>query len=101
MIDAKVFNRRRQDLMQVMGDGVAIIATAPERQRNRDVIYRFRPDSDFYYLTHFPEPDAVAVLSPGRDQGEFILFCREKNPAREQWNGKREPMPSIQAGDLH
>ncbi len=89
MIDRKVFERRRQDVMQLMGDGIAVITTAPERVRNRDVLYRFRPDSDFYYLTHFPEPDAVAVLCPGREQGEFILFCRERDAERETWDGKR------------
>ena len=92
MIDPKVFNRRRQDLMQLMGDGVAVISTSREATRNRDVLYRFRPDSDFYYLTHFPEPDAVAVLSPGREQGEFVLFCRDKDAERERWDGKRAGM---------
>ena len=75
--------------MQLMGDGVAVISTSLERVRNRDVIYKFRPDSDFYYLTHFPEPEAVAVLSPQREQGEFILFCRDNDPEKEQWNGHR------------
>jgi Xaa-Pro aminopeptidase len=83
LIDAKVFNRRRQDLMQLMGDGVAVISTSLEATRNRDVLYKFRPDSDFYYLTHFPEPSAVAVLSPGREQGEYILFCRD-----ETWHNR-------------
>ncbi|HBG50541.1 MAG TPA: Xaa-Pro aminopeptidase, partial [Gammaproteobacteria bacterium] len=49
----------------------------------------FRQDSDFLYLTGFPEPDAVAVLMPGRPQGEYLLFCRERNPEREQWDGLR------------
>lgn len=89
MISAKVFNRRRQDLMQLMGDGVAVISTSREATRNRDVLYRFRPDSDFYYLTHFPEPHAIAVLSPGREQGEYVLFCRDRDPQREKWDGSR------------
>jgi Xaa-Pro aminopeptidase len=88
-MDIKVFNRRRQDVMQLMGDGIAVITTAPERPRNRDVLYPFRPDSDFYYLTHYAEPEAIAVLCPGRAQGEFVLFCRERNPDREVWDGKR------------
>lgn len=75
--------------MQLMGDGIAVITTAPERPRNRDVLYPFRPDSDFYYLTHYAEPEAIAVLCPGRAQGEFVLFCRERNPDREVWDGKR------------
>jgi len=89
MLDPKVFNRRRQDVMQLMGEGVAVIPTSPECIRNRDVVFPFRPDSDFYYLTGFPEPDAVAVLCPEREQGEFVLFCRERDPDRETWDGKR------------
>ena len=75
--------------MQHMGGGVAIIPTAPVQVRNRDVDYRFRPDSDFYYLTHFPEPEAVMVLVPDRPQGEYILFCRERDPEKEIWDGYR------------
>ena len=81
--------RRRRDLMQLMGEGVAVLPTAPEVARNGDVFYPFRPDSDFFYLTHFPEPEAVAVLIPSRAQGEFILFCRQRDPDKETWNGRR------------
>lgn len=84
-----IFNRRRRGLMQLMGDGIAIIPTNNEMRRNGDVNYRFRPDSDFYYLTQFPEPEAVAVLVPNREEGEFILFCRGRDPKREQWEGLR------------
>ena len=83
------FDRRRRDLMELMGHGVAVFPTAPQVTRNRDIHYPFRPDSDFYYLTHFPEPDAVAVLIPNRPQGEFILFCRERDIEKECWDGKR------------
>jgi Xaa-Pro aminopeptidase len=75
--------------MDLMGEGIAIIPTASAAQRNSDVQYPFRPDSDFYYVTHFPEPDAVAVLVPGRAQGEFVMFCRERDPEQEAWHGKR------------
>jgi Xaa-Pro aminopeptidase len=88
-MDMKVFARRREEVMRMMGGGVAILPTAPVKTRNRDVHYRYRPDSDFYYLTHFPEPEAVAVLVPGREHGEFILFCRERNPEKEIWDGRR------------
>ncbi|MCP1672991.1 Xaa-Pro aminopeptidase [Natronocella acetinitrilica] len=84
------FSRRRQELMSLMGEGsAAVLAAAPERIRNRDVHYRFRQDSDFHYLTGFSEPEAVLVLVPGRPQGEFILFCRERDPDREIWDGPR------------
>jgi Xaa-Pro aminopeptidase len=88
-MDIKTFQRRRRELMDAMGGGIAIIPTAPVRARNRDVDYPFRADSDFYYLTHFAEPDAVAVLVPGREHGEYILFCRQKDPEREIWDGHR------------
>ena len=60
--------------MKLMGrDSIAIVPTAPVRLRNNDVEYAYRPDSDFYYLTGFNEPESVAVLVPGRPQGEYIL----------------------------
>jgi Xaa-Pro aminopeptidase len=83
------FAKRRRRLMQEMDGGIAIIATNPVHRRNRDTEFRFRPDSDFYYLTGFPEPDAVAVLIPHRSEGEFILFCRDRDPERETWDGRR------------
>jgi len=86
---ADIFNRRRRGLMQLMGEGIAIIPTNEEQHRNGDVSFKFRPDSDFYYLTQFPEPEAVAVLIPNRPEGEFILFCRKSDAVREQWEGKR------------
>lgn len=88
-METKVFAQRRRELMGHMGGGVAIIPTTPVRIRNRDVEYPYRADSDFYYLTHFPEPEAVAVLVPGREHGEYILFCRERNPEKEIWDGRR------------
>ncbi len=76
--------------MHQMGNGIAILPTAPHQSRNGDVLYQFRPDSDFYYLTHFPEPESALVLAPGRPEGEFILFCREKNQHKEIWDGRRQ-----------
>ena len=82
------FVGRRKQLMQMVGQGgVAILPAAPVRMRSRDVEYRFRQDSDFYYLTGFAEPDAVAVLVPGRPNGEFLLFCRERDRDKERWDG--------------
>ncbi len=86
----KEFLKRRKDLMTLMeASSIAIVPTAPVRQRNRDVDYPYRPDSDFHYLTGFAEPEAIAVLIPGRAQGEYVLFCREKDPELEQWDGQR------------
>ena len=82
--------RRRQRLMRAVGsDAIIVIPAAHERTRNRDVEYPFRQDSDFLYATGFPEPDAVAVLVPARPAGEYILFCRDRDPTQETWQGRR------------
>ena len=76
-MNMKEFAKRRKQLMRMMGEGaVAILPAAPVALRNRDVDYPYRQDSDFYYLSGFPEPEAVIVLIPGRKHGEFVLFCR-------------------------
>ena len=84
------FARRRTQLMRLMGsDAIAILPAAPVRQRNNDVEYNYRQDSDFYYLTGLNEPEAVAVLIPGRAAAEYVLFVRERNREREIWDGQR------------
>lgn len=76
--------------MELLGaGGLAVLPAAPERARSRDTLYNYRPDSDLYYMTGFEEPEAVAVLVPGRPHGEFILFCQEKDPEKELWDGSR------------
>jgi len=82
------YSSRRQTLIATIDDGVAIIPTAPERIRNRDSHHPYRFDSYFWYLTGFPEPEAVAVLVGGKEP-RSILFCREKNEEREVWDGFR------------
>ena len=86
--DAAVYAERRHRLAGQIGEGLAVIATAPERARHRDTHYPYRHDSYFYYLTGFPEPEAVLVLAGGA-QPRSILFCRERNPEREIWDGFR------------
>jgi len=89
-MDHQEHARRRRALMRMMGDdAIAILPAAPEAVRNRDVCYPYRQDSDLLYLTGYPEPEAVAVLAPGREHGEYVLFCRERDPERETWNGRR------------
>jgi Xaa-Pro aminopeptidase len=89
--DIGIHRARRAHLIKAMGEGVLILATAPEAIRNRDAHYPYRFDSHFYYLTAFPEPEAVLVLIAGRNgrRSRHILFCREKNPEREIWDGFR------------
>ena len=90
-MNSKEFARRRKQLMRMVGHGgIVILPAAPVRTRSRDTEYIYRQDSDFYYLTGFAEPDAVAVLVPGRDSGEFVVFCRERDRQREIWDGLRE-----------
>ncbi|MES9878800.1 MAG: Xaa-Pro aminopeptidase [Candidatus Sedimenticola sp. PURPLELP] len=84
------FKRRRRQLMRMMEpSSIAILPAAPVAMRNRDVEYSYRPDSDFYYLTGFSEPEAVAVLIPERKHAEYILFCRENDQEKEMWDGSR------------
>ena len=83
-----LYRQRRARLAQAIGEGVAIVPTAPERVRNRDSHFPYRFDSHFYYLTGFAEPEAVLVLVGGAAP-KSLLFCREKNPERETWDGFR------------
>lgn len=87
MTDTTPFSARRNRLMQQMGSGVAVLATAPERVRNRDSHYPYRFDSHFYYLTGFTEPEAVVVLLAATQRS--VLFCRDKDGEREIWDGFR------------
>lgn len=87
---AAAYARRRRQLMRMAGDeAILVVPAAPERVRSRDTQYPYRQDSDLLYLTGFPEPEAVLVLIPGRTHGETVLFCRERDPAREAWDGPR------------
>ncbi|MCB1735407.1 MAG: Xaa-Pro aminopeptidase [Gammaproteobacteria bacterium] len=88
--DQKEFARRRKQLMRMMGKGaLAILPAATIKFRNRDAEYPYRQDSDFYYLTGFAEADSVAVLAPGREHGEYILFSQERDRTIETWTGRR------------
>ncbi|MGQ0697716.1 MAG: Xaa-Pro aminopeptidase [Panacagrimonas sp.] len=81
---------RRSEMMRRIGrNAVAIIPASDEVIRARDTHYRFRQNSDFAYLTGFQEPESIAVLAPGREDGEFVLFVRPKDKDREIWNGRR------------
>jgi len=88
VIDVELYRGRRLRLAQRMQRGVAVIATAPEQLRNGDAHYPYRFDSYFYYLTGFPEPEAVLLLIAGENPGS-LLFCRDKDVDREIWDGFR------------
>jgi len=87
-IDSTIYSKRRARLLEKMQRGIAVIPTAPEVARNGDTHYGYRYDSNFYYLSGFSEPEAVLVLVSGIEP-KTILFCREKNPEREVWDGYR------------
>lgn len=91
MIPIQVYINRRKQLLSLIRQGVAVIATSPEKYRNRDTNYPYRYDSYFYYLTGFQEPEAVLVLVANEDAGtsQQILFCRDKDSEHEIWNGFR------------
>ncbi len=89
-IGAAEYRRRRRQLMEMAGDdAILVLPAASEKVRSLDTHYPYRQDSDFWYLSGFPEPDAVLVLVPGRRHGEVILFCRERDAEREAWDGAR------------
>jgi len=89
-ISKKEFALRREQLMRDMEpNSIAILPAATEKIRNRDADFRYRQDSDFLYLSGFAEPESVLVIIPGREHGEFIVFCRERDRAREIWDGYR------------
>jgi len=87
-VEHAVYAARRARLVRAMGEGVAVVPTSPERIRNRDSHYPYRHDSYFYYLTGFTEPEAALALVGGAAP-RAILFCRERNPEREIWEGTR------------
>lgn len=91
MITNKEYSARRKELMSLMhSNSIAIISAAPEKVRSRDTHYPYKQNVNLSYLCGFPEPESVLVLIPGRAQGEMVLFCRDKDPLRETWDGYRE-----------
>ena len=78
-------NRRKELLSKLDDNAVVIVSTNSEQKRNSDVNYPFRPDSSFWYLTGFIEPDAIAVFS----KNDYSIFLKPKDKTKEIWNGKR------------
>lgn len=86
---ASVYESRRLQFLKAMGDGIAIFPAAPTSIRSQDVEYRYRQDNDLYYLTGFPEPQSLCLLSPNHKNEKYILFVRPRNKDQETWTGKR------------
>jgi Xaa-Pro aminopeptidase len=89
MILQTEYKERREQLMAKIGNGTAIFHSAPVAVMHNDVEYTFRQDSDFFYLTGFNEPEAVAVLAPHHEEHRFVLFVQPKEPEKEVWTGYR------------
>ena len=87
--DPAPFVERRQRFAAAIADGLAIIPGAREVGRNGDVNYEFRQASDFFFLTGFDEPDAVAVFNPTDAKERYVLFVRPRDRQMEIWNGRR------------
>lgn len=95
-LPAKEFKARRKILMDLIGnDSIAIVPSSHIQIRNRDAEHPFRQDSDFLYLTGFYEPDSLAVFVPGREESEYIIFCREKDTKTEQWTGRMQGIDGV------
>lgn len=83
------FRARRERFLDSIGNGVAVLVAAPELIKSRDTDIAYRQNSDFFYLTGFLEPGAVAVLTPHDAEHRFTLFVRPRDPERETWTGRR------------
>ncbi|MFB6264495.1 MAG: aminopeptidase P N-terminal domain-containing protein [Bradymonadaceae bacterium] len=89
-LEPEHFEERRRTLMDAIGpDGVAIFTANPRQRRSHDTYFPYRPSSAILYLTGFTEPQAVVVLAPGHDEGEFAMFVRDRDEEAETWNGRR------------
>ncbi len=94
-MNISVYHQRRQRVLEQLDENIAIVFSAPEMRRSNDTFYPYRQDSDFFYLTGFNEPEAMLVLNGYT--GESILFCRDKHPERETWDGFRYGPEAAQA----
>jgi Xaa-Pro aminopeptidase len=88
-LSADTFRLRRERFLDAIGDGVAVLPAGPELLKSRDTEIPYRQGSDFHYLTGFPEPGAVAVITPHDPEHRLTLFVRPRDPEREVWNGAR------------
>ena len=89
-IDKAEFNARRENLLNsISPDSVIILASSKPKQRVSDTEYSYRQDSNFYYLCGFDEPDSLIVLRSSAREKRFVMFCRDRDPLKEQWDGNR------------
>lgn len=82
------FAERRNEFLKRIGDGLAIVPGAAETVRNNDVHHPFHQATNFFFLTGFPEPDAVALFD-ARHDAPYTLFVLPRDPEQEAWTGRR------------
>lgn len=90
-----MFKKRREIFLNKMNGGVAVFVNPDESVRSNDTNYKYRPNTDFYYLTGFTEPNSVAVFLPNHPEHKFILFVRPRDPERETWDGRRAGVEGV------
>ncbi len=88
-LSPEIYKKRREEFLSKLGNGVAIFPSAPTTIRTNDTDYRYRQNSDLYYLTGFTEPEAVCLLAPTHAEHKFVLFVRPRNEEKEIWEGRR------------
>ncbi|MEO0884487.1 MAG: aminopeptidase P N-terminal domain-containing protein [Cyanobacteria bacterium J06648_10] len=91
------YRQRREAVLKALGQSTAIFCSAPTAVMHNDVDYLYRQDSNFFYLTGFNEPDAVAVLAPSHEEHKFVLFVRPKDKEKETWSGYRTGVDDAKA----
>ena len=80
--------RRSQLASKVLEDSAIIVSSASVKTRISDTDYAYRQDSNFYYLSGYEEPESLLLIRPS-EKDKFIIFCRDRDPLREQWDGLR------------
>ena len=82
-------DRRYQLSHKVLEDSAIIVGSASVKSRISDTEYPYRQDSNFYYLSGYEEPESLILIRPNHDKEKFVIFCRDRDPFREQWDGIR------------
>ena len=90
-----MYQSNREAFMHQIKGGVAIIPSSPPAMFNHDTEYRYRQDSNFYYLTGFEEPDAVCVIAPEHPEHQYVLFVQPRAPEKEVWTGRRAGVEGV------
>lgn len=91
------FRRRRDAVLERLGRGSLLLPAAAPRMRNGDAAYRYRPDSEFFYVTGWADPGGIALLRGFADEDRFLLYAPETSPEQELWTGAPRDAREVQA----